>query len=52
MICPACIANAALLVAGAASTGGLTALSAGVLRRSKKGGTRAAQKPKSKENRS
>ena len=41
MICPVCIANAAFLAAGAASTGGLTALSARMLRRMKRGDTKA-----------
>ena len=43
MICPMCICNAALLVAGAVSTGGLTAVSAKVLRRSKNGDSRTPQ---------
>jgi hypothetical protein len=35
MICPVCMTNAALLAAGASSTGALTALYARVFRRSK-----------------
>jgi hypothetical protein len=35
MICPVCVTNAALLAAGASSTGALTALYAKVFRRSK-----------------
>ncbi len=47
-MCPACIASAALMVAGVVSTGGLTALAAKLLH-SKKGEERISSEPKTKE---
>jgi hypothetical protein len=43
MICLVCVTNAALLAAGASSTGVLTALSARVFRRSKNPVVKAAE---------
>lgn len=48
-MCPACIANAALIVAGVMSTGGLTALAAKLLHSKKSAQRLSPDEPKEKE---
>jgi hypothetical protein len=48
-MCPACIVNAALLVAGVMSTGGLTALAAKLLHSKKSVERLLSEEPKRKE---
>jgi hypothetical protein len=48
-MCPACIASAALIVAGVMSTGGLTALAAKLLHSKNSAERLSSEEPKEKE---
>jgi hypothetical protein len=48
-MCPACIASAALMVAGVMSTGGLTALAAKLLHSKNSAERISSEEPKGKE---
>ncbi len=48
-MCPACIASAALMVAGVMSTGGLTALAAKLLHSKNSAERLSSREPKGKE---